>query len=368
MKYLSEFHNPESVLSFSKAIHKITSRSWTLMEVCGGQTHSIIKNGLDQLLPKQINLLHGPGCPVCVTPGDIIDQGIAIAMQSHVIFCTFGDMMRVPGHSGRDLFYAKSQGADVRVIYSPLDAVAIAAKELKKEVVLFAVGFETTAPAHALAVYQASKSGLINFSMLSSHVLVPPALISILEAPSGSPCVNGFLAAGHVCTVMGAKEYDEPIVKKYKVPIVITGFEPLDIMQGLFMLIQQLEQGVYKLENQYSRVAKAEGNRAAQEMILRVFKTIDKEWRGLGQIQKSGLELQPEFSDFDANQKFSYLSFEKFQSPNCLSGEILIGKKKPHDCPAFGKTCNPQNPLGATMVSTEGACAAYYNYRRESND
>lgn len=361
MRFIDEFRAQEEVLSVAGHIRKITTHSWTLMEVCGGQTHSILRFGLDQLLPPQITLLHGPGCPVCVTPGEVIDQGLAIALQPDVIFCSFGDMMRVPGNSRNDLFSVKAQGGDVRIVYSPLDAVKIAKDNPLQQVVFLAVGFETTAPANALAVEQARQLGLDNFSILVSHVLVPPALISLLESPDNK--INAFLAAGHVCTVMGYSEY-EPIVKKYKVPMVVTGFEPLDILQGVYMCVKQLEEGRAEVGNQYSRSVIKDGNEPARSLINKVFEVSDKDWRGLGSIKSSGLKLRDGYRKFDAQVKFANISYNKVEAPFCLSGEILTGQKKPFDCPAFAKDCTPENPQGATMVSSEGACAAYYRYRR----
>lgn len=361
MRFVEEFRAQESVLKVAEHIRNITTRQWTLMEVCGGQTHSILRFGLDQLLPSEITLLHGPGCPVCVTPGEIVDQGLAIASQPEVIFCSFGDMMRVPGNSGRDLFSVKAQGGDVRIVYSPLDAVKIAKDNPQRQVVFLAVGFETTAPANALAVEQAKQQGLKNFSILVSHVLVPPALISLLESPHNQ--INGFLAAGHVCTVMGYSEY-EPIVKRYKVPIVVTGFEPLDILQGIYMAVKQLEEGRMEVENQYSRSVSKKGNEVAQSLINKIFEISDKDWRGLGTIKSSGLKLRDKYKEFDAQIKFADISYNIVQPPFCLSGEILTGQKKPFECPSFGKDCTPENPQGATMVSSEGACSAYFKYRR----
>ncbi len=361
MRYIDEFREHTDVLRLAKEITQITTREWTLMEVCGGQTHSILRFGLDQLLPPGITLLHGPGCPVCVTPGEVIDQGLAIASQPGVIFCSFGDMMRVPGNSGKDLFSVKAQGGDVRIVYSPLDAVKMAKDNPERQIVFLAVGFETTAPANALAVEQARQLGLKNFSILVSHVLVPPALISLLEAPDNR--INGFLAAGHVCTVMGYSEY-EPITKRYNVPIVVTGFEPLDILQGVYLCVKQLEEGRAEVENQYSRSVTQNGNEPAQSLINRVFEISDKEWRGMGNINKSGLKLKDEYKIFDAQVRFADISYDKLSPPSCMSGEILTGHKKPFECPAFATDCTPENPRGATMVSSEGACAAYYRYRR----
>jgi len=331
------------------------------MEICGGQTHTIIKYGIDEMLPDKINIVHGPGCPVCVTPLEIIDKAIEIASTPGVIFCSFGDMLRVPG-SKKDLFTVKSEGGDVRIVYSPLDAVKIAMKNPDKKVVFFAIGFETTAPANAMAVWRAKELGLKNFFALVSHVRVPPAIITILESPWNM--INGFIAAGHVCTVMGYEEY-EPIAEKYKVPIVVTGFEPVDILQGIFMLIKQLEEGRHEVENQYKRSVRREGNIPAKQLIFKVFEIADMKWRGIGLIPNSGFKLKEEFSEFDAEKVFSEISTIKTEESSlCISGYVLQGVKKPSDCPAFGTLCTPLNPLGAPMVSSEGACAAYYNYGR----
>ena len=361
MKFVDEFRDAKIVKTYIDKIHEITRNEWTIMEICGGQTHSIIKYGIDEMLPDKITLVHGPGCPVCVTPLEMIDKAIEIASRPDVIFCSFGDMLRVPG-SKKDLFTVKSEGGDVRIVYSPLDAVNIALKNPDKKVVFFAVGFETTAPANAMAVWRAKQLGIKNFSMLVSHVLVPPAITTILESPWNN--VQGFIAAGHVCTVMGYEEY-EPIAKKYKVPIVVTGFEPVDLVQGIFMLIKQLEEGRYEVENQYARSVRREGNIEAKKLIFKVFEVSDRKWRGIGLIPKSGYKLRDEFSEFDAEKVFSDVFEIKAEESNiCISGLILQGVKKPPECPAFGKECTPMNPLGATMVSSEGACAAYYNYGR----
>lgn len=329
------------------------------MEVCGGQTHSIIKHGLDQLLPDTINLIHGPGCPVCVTPLEMIDKALAIAEQTDVIFCSFGDMLRVPG-SRQDLLTAKAQGADVRIVYSPLDAVKLARENPKKHIVFFAVGFETTAPTTAMAVYQAKQMALANFSMLVSHVRVPPILRSLLESPHNT--VQGFLAAGHVCAVMGYEEY-LPIARSYQVPIVVTGFEPVDILQGLLMCIKQLQGQRYQVQNQYRRVVRQDGNGTAQALMQQIFKVVNCTWRGFGEISDSGLALRLEFAQWDAEQRFSPASVVPKEPANCRSGEVLQGLLKPHQCTAFARQCTPEHPLGATMVSSEGACAAYYRYR-----
>jgi hydrogenase expression/formation protein HypD len=330
------------------------------MEVCGGQTHSIVKFGIDELLPKNITLVHGPGCPVCVTPVELINKALKIASKPNVIFCSFGDMLRVPG-TEKDLLSVKASGGDVRIVYSPLDAVKIAVNNQDKEVVFFAVGFETTALANAMAVYQAKKGLLKNFSILVSHVLVPPAMEAILSSPDCR--VQGFLAAGHVCTVMGYEEY-YPIADKYKVPIVVTGFEPLDILQGIYMCIKQLEEGRFEVENQYSRSVQEKGNKPAQNLIKQVFKIVHRKWRGVGEIPQSGLGLNDEFIEYDAERKFSVEDITAEESPECIAGLVLQGLKKPHDCSAFGTKCTPERPLGAPMVSSEGACAAYYRYRK----
>jgi hydrogenase expression/formation protein HypD len=360
LKYIDEFRNPEIAKRILQQIKDTVTRPWVIMEICGGQTHSILKNGIDQLLPKEIELVHGPGCPVCVTPLEMIDQALAIARQSDVIFTSFGDMLRVPG-THDDLFKVKSEGGDVRMVYSPLEALKLARENPDKEVVFFAVGFETTAPGNAMAVYQAAKEGLNNFSELISHVLVPPAMEALLSSPENR--VQAYLAAGHVCTVMGWNEYT-PIAKKYKVPIVPTGFEPIDILQGILLTVQQLEEGRYNIENQYTRVVKAEGNIPAQKLIKDVFEITDRKWRGIGIIPNSGYKLTEKYKAYDAALKYNVGHIESQESPVCISGIILQGLKKPPQCPAFGKECTPEHPLGATMVSSEGACAAYYRYHR----
>ncbi len=360
MKYLDEYRDPRLAKQLSKEIHRITTKAHVLMEVCGGQTHSIVKFGINELLPKAIELVHGPGCPVCVTPLEQIDKALALAARPDVIFCSFGDMLRVPG-SKADLFSVKAKGGDVRVVYSPVDALKIAQDNPSKEVVFFAVGFETTAPANAMAVYQAKQQGIRNFSVLLSHVLVPPAIESILSSPSNR--IEGFLAAGHVCTVMGYTEY-EPIARKYHVPIVVTGFEPLDILQGVYMCVKQMEEGRAEVENQYTRSVRRQGNEHAQNIVRDIFCVVPRKWRGMGEIPHSGLGMRESYNDFDAERKFKIDGIKTQESPECVSGEILQGIKKPHDCPAFGKKCTPDHPLGATMVSSEGACAAYYRYRK----
>ncbi len=360
MKYLDEYRNPGIARRILAEIKSVTRNPWVIMEICGGQTHSIIKNGIDQLLPKEIELVHGPGCPVCVTPLEQIDKALVIAAQPDVIFASFGDMLRVPG-SEKDLFMVKSEGGDVRIVYSPLDAVKIARENPEKKVVFFAVGFETTAPNNAMAVWQAHREGLKNFSILVSHVLVPPAMRALLSSSQNR--VQGYLAAGHVCTIMGCEEY-EPIAHEFKVPIVVTGFEPVDILEGVLMVVKQLEAGTVAVENQYARVVRREGNRPAQELIKKVMQVSDRKWRGIGEIPASGLSLRPEFSDHDAEVVFQVGDIQVEEPEECISGLVLQGLKKPFECAAFGKQCNPQTPLGATMVSTEGACSAYYAYSR----
>ncbi len=360
MKFIDEYREPEAAKRYSELIHSITSKNWNIMEVCGGQTHAIVKYGIDELLPEKIRLIHGPGCPVCVTSLELIDRSIEIASKDNVIFCSFGDMLRVPG-SKKDLLQIKSEGGDVRMMYSPLDSLKIAKDNPDKEIVFFAVGFETTAPANAMAVYQAKEQGIKNFSILVSHVLVPPAMEAILSSKNN--LVQGFLAAGHVCTVMGYNEY-YPIADKYKVPIVVTGFEPVDILQGIYMCVKQLEEGRHEVENQYSRAVNREGNITAQSIISRVFKIGTRKWRGIGEIPDSGLVLQDEYTSYDASLKFGLSDMVVEEPKECISGLILQGLKKPHECEAFGTLCTPERPLGATMVSSEGACASYYRYRK----
>ncbi|MGA2568964.1 MAG: hydrogenase formation protein HypD [Terracidiphilus sp.] len=360
MKYLTEFRNGEIARAQAREIAQIVTRPWKIMEVCGGQTHSIIKNGIDQMLPPGIEMVHGPGCPVCVTPLELIDKALAIAAQPGVIFCSFGDMLRVPGTEG-DLFQVKGRGGDVRVVYSPLDAVELAVKNSDKQVVFFGVGFETTAPANAMSVHLARRRGLKNFSLLVSHVLVPPAIEAIMSSPGNQ--VNAFLAAGHVCSVMGYWEYP-PLAEKFRVPIVVTGFEPLDLLDGIRRAIVQLESGRHEVENAYSRVVTFEGNRSAQQLLKEVFEVTDRAWRGIGVIPKSGLCLNADYREFDAELRFQISGIRTQESPLCHAGDVLRGAIKPAECPAFGKECTPRHPLGATMVSSEGACAAYYNYGR----
>jgi len=361
MKYLDEYRDAELARQCASRIARITTRPWTLMEVCGGQTHAIVKFGLDGLLPKEITLIHGPGCPVCVTSLELIDKALEIASRPEVIFCSFGDMLRVPG-STTDLLAVKAAGGDVRIVYSPLDALKLAGQNPSKEVVFFGVGFETTAPATAMAVFQAAKQGLKNFSLLVSHVLVPPAMEAVLSSPHCR--IQGFLAAGHVCAVMGCEEY-VPIAARYRVPIVVTGFEPLDILQGVWMCVQQLESGRAEVENPYSRAVRREGNPVAQQLIREVFQVIHRKWRGIGEIPASGLGLRETYAAFDAEKKFDVAGHRVDEPAECLSGQVLQGLIKPRDCPAFGTRCTPEHPLGATMVSSEGACAAYYRYRRQ---
>jgi hydrogenase expression/formation protein HypD len=363
VKFVSEYRDPKAAEQLVAAIRKKVTRPWTIMEICGGQTHTIVKSGLEDLLPREITLVHGPGCPVCVTPIELIDKAVAIANRSDVIFCSFGDMLRVPG-SSKSLFDVKAEGADVRIVYSPLDALKLARTNPAKQVVFFAVGFETTAPANAMAAWQADHDGVENFSLLVSHVLVPPAMEALLS--SDNCVVQGFLAAGHVCTIMGFGEYF-PIAAKHEVPIVVTGFEPLDILEGIYMTVSQLEEGRHEVENQYARAVKREGNRPAQKTIAEVFEITPREWRGLGEIPASGFQLRGRFQKHDANLRFPFSGVPAHESPECISGLILQGIKKPHDCPAFAVKCTPENPLGAPMVSSEGACAAYYHYGRRQN-
>lgn len=363
MKFVDEYRDIKSVKVLSKQIEEIVTRPWSLMEICGGQTHSILKYGIEELLPKQITLLHGPGCPVCVTPLEQIDKAIAIASRSGVIFTSFGDMLRVPG-SKDDLLSMKANGSDVRMVYSPLDAVKIAEENPDKKVVFFAVGFETTAPVNAISVVEAKRRGLKNFSILCSHVLVPPAIEALL---SSEDCmIQGFLAAGHVCTVMGYEQYI-PLAEKYRTPIVVTGFEPVDILQGILMCVKQLEENRCEVENQYKRVVTKSGNQSAQKVLETVFDTIDRKWRGIGTIPKSGYALKKSFQDFDSEKIFDVGTIEQNESPLCIAGEVLKGTKKPNECSAFGVLCKPEIPLGAPMVSTEGACAAYFHYGKNKS-
>lgn len=363
MKYVDEYRDAAAVRQLAAAIARRTTRPWTLMEICGGQTHSIVKFGLDALLPPGLTLVHGPGCPVCVTPVELIDAAIALAAQPNITLCSFGDMLRVPGTSV-DLQTARARGGEVRIVYSPLDAVAHAAQHPEREVVFFAVGFETTAPANAMAVLQARRSGLRNFSLLVSHVLVPPAIEALLTAPDNR--VQGFLAAGHVCTVMGTTEY-EPLAARFGVPIVVTGFEPVDILRGVLESVEQLETGRAAVTNAYARAVRPEGNVHAQRVMREVFTVVDRNWRGLGTIPGSGLGLRPELAEFDALRRFGAPASGPAPATECIAGAILRGNAKPSQCPAYGVRCTPDHPLGAPMVSNEGACAAYYRYRRSAS-
>jgi len=360
VKYLDEFSDPELAGNVIEQIKAVSTRRWAIMEVCGGQTHSIIRHGIDQLLPDAIEMIHGPGCPVCVTPLETIEKALEIASRPGVIFCSFGDMLRVPGRE-KDLFRIKSEGGDVRVVYSPLDALTIARQNPDRQVVFFGVGFETTAPANAMTVYQAKRLGVSNFSLLASHVLVPPAIAAIMESPGCR--VQAFLAAGHVCTVMGTGEYPA-LAEKYRVPIVVTGFEPLDILEGIRRTVLQLESGRHEVENAYPRAVRTEGNPTAREILEDVFEVTDRTWRGIGVIRESGWRLSPAYREYDAEQRFSVVGMRTQESAVCRSGEVLQGLIKPNECAAFGIQCTPRHPLGATMVSSEGACAAYYLYRR----
>jgi hydrogenase expression/formation protein HypD len=360
MKYLDEYRDSSAARLLADAIRREITRPWTIMEVCGGQTHSIVRYGVDGMLPSEVELLHGPGCPVCVTPLQTVDRAHAIAAQPGVIFCSYGDMLRVPGSTG-DLARARSEGADVRIVYGPLDALEIARQNPTRQVVFFAIGFETTAPANAMAVHAARVQGLRNFSALVSHVLVPPALCAIFGSPGNR--VQGLLGPGHVCSVMGTSEYG-PVAARFGVPIVITGFEPVDLLEGVLRLVRLLERGQATVEIQYGRVVKPEGNRASLALVQRVFEVCDRKWRGVGEIPQSGYRLRAEYAEQDAEKRFDVGDLTAQESPECISGEILRGLKKPLDCPAFGKRCTPERPLGATMVSSEGACAAYFHAGR----
>ena len=359
MKYVDEYRDATLVHQLAAAIARVTTRPWTIMEICGGQTHAIVKFGLDDLLPKNITLVHGPGCPVCVTSADLIDQAVELALKHGAILCSFGDMLRVPGN-GIDLLTAKARGGDVRIVYSPLDAVTLAKENPAKQVVFFAVGFETTAPANAMSVLRAEREAVKNFSILTSHVLVPPAMRAILGSSDNR--VQGFLAAGHVCTIMGVQEYG-PIAKQYGAPIIITGFEPVDILEGILLCVKQLESGRAEVENAYSRAVRAEGNIHARQIVEQVFEVCDRDWRGIGVIPQSGLAVRAAYADYDAARRFPLQKSCASCATECISGEIMRGVKKPHDCPAFGTRCTPEHPLGAPMVSSEGACAAYHRYR-----
>jgi hydrogenase expression/formation protein HypD len=362
MKFVDEYRDAAVVRSLADAIARLATQPWTIMEICGGQTHAIVKFGLDELLPPGITLVHGPGCPVCVTPAELIDQAVELALRPGTILCSFGDMLRVPG-SGIDLLTAKARGGDVRIVYSPLDAVTLARQNPTREVVFFAVGFETTAPANALAVLRAAHEGLKNFSLLVSHVLVPPAMRAILGAPDNR--VQGFLAAGHVCAIMGYEDY-HPIAAQYRCPIIVTGFEPVDILEGLLRCIRQLESGRTEVENAYARAVRAQGNAPARKLLEDAFIVSDRNWRGLGPIPASGLDLRPDLAAYDAPRKFALQPTAPGSAGECVSGEIMRGIKKPVHCPVFGTRCTPEHPLGAPMVSSEGACAAYYRYRNRS--
>ena len=362
MKFVDEFRDGPAARRYADAIAQLVTRPWTVMEVCGGQTHAIVKFGIDQLLPAGVTLVHGPGCPVCVTPVGLIDKAIEVALRPEVIFTSFGDMARVPG-SQTNLLAAKARSADLRLVYSPLDALEVARANPTKQIVFFAVGFETTAPATAMAVHAARQQGIDNFSLLVAHVLVPPAMTAILGSPSNR--IQGFLAAGHVCTVMGYQEY-LPIARKYGVPIVVTGFEPVDILQGLYMCLRQLEEGRAEVENQYTRAVQPSGNRTARNLIGEIFEVVPRQWRGVGDIAQSGLGLAPAYAAFDAERRFGVATARDEQAGMCISGQVLQGTAKPADCPAFATRCTPDHPLGAPMVSSEGACAAYFRYRRHA--
>lgn len=361
---MDEYRDAVLVRRLAAEIARVMTRPWTVMEICGGQTHAIVKFGLDELLPPGLTLVHGPGCPVCVTPAERIDQAVRLALRPGTMLCSFGDMLRVPG-TGIDLLTAKARGGDVRIVYSPLDALALAHREPAREVVFFAVGFETTAPANALAVLRASRERAGNFSLLVSHLLVPPAMCALLSAPDNR--VEGFLAAGHVCTVMGMAEY-RPIAERFQVPIVVTGFEPVDILNGLLRCVRALESGRAEVENAYGRAVRESGNPHAQEIVRRTMQVVDRPWRGLGSIPASGLDLRPEFASFDAARRFALPAGAPEPPGECIGGAILRGLGKPRDCPAFGTRCTPEHPLGASMVSSEGACSAYYRYRPKRGD
>lgn len=362
MKYIDEYRDARIARGLAKAIANCAQHNWVLMEICGGQTHTIMRYGLDELLPRQIELVHGPGCPVCVTPLETIDRAIALALRPEVILVSYGDMLRVPG-SDLDLFRAKARGADVRIVYSPTEAVTIARANPDRKVVFLAIGFETTAPANAMTAWQARREGLTNFSMLVSHVLVPPAMRALLSSPQNR--VQGLIAPGHVCTVMGYQEY-EALVRDFALPVVVGGFEPVDLLEAILMLVKQLEQHEARLENQYVRSVSCQGNLPAQRIMQEVFEIADQKWRGIGPIARSGLRLRPEFAAYDANQVFDLELIVADEPAECISAQVLQGLKKPTDCPVFAMRCTPENPLGAPMVSAEGACAAYYHYRRHT--
>jgi len=361
MKFVDEFRDGKAARKLSAEIKSVVTKHWQIMEICGGQTHSILKYSIEELLPDEINLIHGPGCPVCVTPLELIDKAIAIAQREDVIFTSFGDMLRVPG-SKHDLLSIKAKGGNVKMVYSPLDALKIAENNPDKNVVFFAIGFETTAPANAMSVIEAKRRGIKNYSILCSHVLVPPAIEALLSSKNNN--IQGFLAAGHVCAVMGYNEYFS-IAEKYNVPIVVTGFEPIDILQGILLTVKQLEGGKSEVQNQYSRVVTKEGNLSAQKLLEEVFERTDRKWRGIGNIPSSGFKLKDEYSDYDAEKIFKVENIETEESALCIAGEVLQGIKKPIQCSAFGKECTPERPLGAPMVSTEGACAAYFHYGKK---
>jgi len=361
VKYVDEYRDAGQARKLAEAIRAVTTRPWNIMEICGGQTHAIVRFALDEMLPPEINLIHGPGCPVCVTPVELIDKAVAIAGMPGVMFCSFGDMLRVPG-TQKDLLTVKSEGGDVRIVYSPMDALELARKNPQRQVVFFAIGFETTAPANAMAVAQAERLGVENFSVLVSHVLVPPAIEAVLSSPGNR--VQGFLAAGHVCAVMGTSQY-QPLVEHFRVPIVVTGFEPLDILQGVLLCVKQLEAGRAEVENQYTRAVRSAGNPPAMRQIDEVFEPVTRKWRGIGAIAASGMGLRSKYARFDAETRFGVSSIVADEPAECRAGEVLQGHCKPPECPAFGARCTPDHPLGAPMVSTEGACAAYYRYRRQ---
>jgi hydrogenase expression/formation protein HypD len=360
MKHVDEYRDTVLVRKLSEKLQSIATKDWTIMEICGGQTHTIMKYNIAEFLPDRIRLVHGPGCPVCVTPLEIIDKAIRIAGRRDVIFTSYGDMLRVPG-SEKDLLTVKAEGGDIRILYSPLDALKIATDNPEREIVFFAIGFETTAPANAFAVKEARRRGITNFSILSSHVLVPPAMEAILSSPTS--LIQGFLAAGHVCTVMGYQEYI-PLAEKYGTPIIVTGFEPVDILRGIFMATEQLEAGKHEVENAYSRVVTREGNLAAKELLRSVFRVVNMKWRGIGEIPYSGFALAGEYEDYDAQKRFDVGDIVQQESPLCIAGEVLQGLKTPDSCPAFGTECRPEHPLGAPMVSSEGACSAYYRFKK----
>ncbi len=360
MKYIDEFRDPKIAHRLVEEITRRVTREWTMMEICGGQTHTLVRYGFEELLPKQINLVHGPGCPVCVTPLEVVDKGIEIAGRPDVIFVSYGDMLRVPG-SKKDLFHVKAEGGDVRVVYTPMEAIKIASANPSKKVVFFGIGFETTAPAHAMAILQAQRAGLTNFFMLASHVLVPPAIRTLLNTPTN--CVQAFIAPGHVCTVVGFDQY-ESLARDFKVPMVVAGFEPLDLLEAINMLVIQLEAGRCEVENQYARSVTRHGNLAAQRAVEEVFEVCDRKWRGIGEIPKSGMRINEKFAQYDAERFFGVADHTVEESKECIAAQVLMGLKKPLDCPAFGTGCKPESPLGAPMVSPEGACSAYYQYKR----